>query len=64
MVNRRILSVSCMNSKEKKQVSLEGYVEAADDDDSSRNKSLIDEDLIEFKGVELFDLLDLFDLVF
>ncbi|KAF8014183.1 hypothetical protein BT93_H0121 [Corymbia citriodora subsp. variegata] len=36
--------------KKKSQVLLEGYVEAADDDDLVRTKSLTDEDLDELKG--------------
>ncbi|CAL5348002.1 unnamed protein product [Camellia sinensis] len=36
--------------KEKNQVFLEGYVEAADEDDLTRTKSLTDEDLEELKG--------------
>ncbi|XP_076948171.1 uncharacterized protein LOC143620352 [Bidens hawaiensis] len=40
--------------KKKKQVFLEGYVEASDEDDLVRAKSLTDEDLDELKGC--FDL--------
>ncbi|GMY32409.1 hypothetical protein FCV25MIE_27655 [Fagus crenata] len=36
--------------KKKNQVLLEGYVEAADEDDLTRTKSLTDEDLDELKG--------------
>ncbi|KAI8004266.1 hypothetical protein LOK49_LG08G02069 [Camellia lanceoleosa] len=38
------------NKKKKNQVFLEGYVEAADEDDLTRTKSLTDEDLEELKG--------------
>ncbi|KAK9288021.1 hypothetical protein L1049_016466 [Liquidambar formosana] len=37
-------------TKKKNQVLLEGYVEAADEDDLTRTKSLTDEDLDELKG--------------
>ncbi|XP_030536615.1 uncharacterized protein LOC115745289 [Rhodamnia argentea] len=36
--------------KKRSQVLLEGYVEAADEDDLVRTKSLTDEDLVELKG--------------
>ncbi|GMP84451.1 hypothetical protein CsSME_00037978 [Camellia sinensis var. sinensis] len=36
--------------KEKNQMFLEGYVEAADEDDLTRTKSLTDKDLEELKG--------------
>ncbi|KAK9932482.1 hypothetical protein M0R45_019719 [Rubus argutus] len=38
------------SKKKKNQVLLEGYVDAADEDDLSRTKSLTDEDLDELKG--------------
>ncbi|XP_076900772.1 uncharacterized protein LOC143555014 [Bidens hawaiensis] len=45
---------SGFRKKKKKQVFLEGYVEASDEDDLVRAKSLTDEDLDELKGC--FDL--------
>ena len=41
---------SSLKKKKKNQVLLEWYVEAADDDDLSRTKSLTDDDLDELKG--------------
>lgn len=41
---------SSSSKKKKNQVLLEGYVDAADEDDLSRTKSLTDEDLDELKG--------------
>lgn len=41
---------SSSSKKKKNQVLLEGYVDAADEDDLSRAKSLTDEDLDELKG--------------
>jgi len=44
------LNINNTKKKKKNQVLLEGYVEAADEDDLTRTKSLAGEDLDELKG--------------